>query len=181
MFSNNKQILDETKISINYANLWLKLTLELRWARKGSLNGMFWTYFERFLCFPIICKFWATLKFAKIMLIYGSNWPWSFGDQETGPWKWCFGAILEDFYVFQKYANFGRHQINLRAPLTKKRILKRDVLDLFRKISMFSNNMQILGDTKLSLELCWPRKGSLRVMFWTYFGRFLCFSIICKF
>jgi len=68
--------------------------------------------------------------------------------------KRMFGPILEDFYVFQKYANFGRHQINLRAPLTKKRILKRDVLDLFRKISMFSNNMQILGDTKLSLELC---------------------------
>jgi len=40
-------------------------------------------------------------------------------------------------------------QINLGGSLTKKGVLKRNVLDVFWKICIFSNNMQILGVTKL--------------------------------
>jgi len=42
--------------------------------------------------------------------------------------------------------------INLGASLTKKGVLKSDLFDLFWKISMFFNNMQILRGTKISIN-----------------------------
>ena len=58
------QILGDNKMCRNHANLWLKLTLELRYERNGDLNVCFGRVLEYFNFFSILCKFWATLKFA---------------------------------------------------------------------------------------------------------------------